>query len=1429
MLGANPKRNSNINSKVNWVSLEKNKESNEQYIGNTLTLFINYTGPSDDLTYKWFKDDNVIDDANKSELFINKLSNSDSGNYKVIITGVNGDQSSNILNILTRDPLITVICPSEAVHIGGSVTLEGIHKEITVPLSYKWKRNGVNIDAPNSSIYDIKTITEENAGVYHLEVTNELGVFLSEPSTLKVRDPVINLEYPKTAMSIGDDLKINVWSKEINIASTYEWFKDGKKLIDQTSESLIIQNLKAEDTGKYNVIVKNELGSFSSSLINFEVDQNVKLFFKLNNLSVSSKINTSPSLSLDGLLHVTTNKKEIIAININGELEWKYTLGANAADSPVIGNDGSVYVVSEDDIIYGINKDGSTKWIYKTEGTLSSTPALSDSDILYVGYGKTKYYTRINPAALENSKHKYEEDSELMGGIAGSDHRLSNKSSGGLLAINSVTGDLIWELKDKIDTTVYLNGEWGNWSNDGYRTYATTGAGCCDIEILYETGSHFKYSPVIAPNNTIYASANEYVYAIDGNSGNIIWKTKVGYARVCSPLSLINSNQILFGTYGISHEVQTKPGGEFINDWGNWESYPPTYGIEWLESPKVNSINIKSGKLQWSKPHDRMTKAAITGTGQYIYLTIDSNSYITLEKKKWDVSKSQLIKLNASTGRTVKSLTFDHQNAPFSVINADNSVLHSDGLRLNLRDIKGGTINLANFSETIDISPIINITGQIYIPVNNNIYVINGTSLANSQWPMTNANPQRTGSEFSVISILEEPRTTETRIGEEVVLKVNASSITAIKYQWYKNDVVIKGATDKSYIITELKGSDYGSYMVKIISGKYVRDSKEVQIMPIQLPSIVLQPININSELGGQITFTVKAKSHIPMNFKWYKDGDIISGTNNAIFTIEAVTLDDYSRYHVSVINEIGKVDSQIVELIPFGMTTLSPVITVQPSVKIVRVGQPLEISVKVDGLNPRFQWLKDGKAISNLIGDKLLIEEVSISDYGYYSIKVSNDYGETNSNPIEVIPFGVGKKDWSFKTATNINSSPAIGSDGTVYVGSNDDNLYAINPDGSNKWIYKTKGNVESSPAISSDGTIYVGSVDYHLHAVNPDGSKKWVYKTGKKIKSSPAIGSDGTVYVGSYDYNLYAINPDGSKKWALKTGYYVVSSPAIGGDGTVYVGSGDSHLYAINPDGTKKWVYETSGNVNSSPSIGSDGTIYVGSNDDNLHAINPDGSKKWAYKTGGNVDSSAAIGSDGTIYVGSWDDNLYAIDPDGSKKWFYKTGGNVKSSPAIGSDGNIYFGSLDDNLYAISPDGSRKWVYQTESNVNSSPAIGANGSIYIGSSKGIMYSINSSSFGLANSPWAAYGQNSNRTARIPLLVADQIKITSFNNHAALFTLSFETKSDSTYTIEVTQDLKQWDEIGEVQGTGSSVNFTDPRLPIIPFERNYFRVKLEE
>ncbi|MGB3478299.1 MAG: Ig-like domain-containing protein, partial [bacterium] len=57
------------------------------------------------------------------------------------------------------------------------------------------------------------------------------------------------------------------------------------------------------------------------------------------------------------------------------------------------------------------------------------------------------------------------------------------------------------------------------------------------------------------------------------------------------------------------------------------------------------------------------------------------------------------------------------------------------------------------------------------------------------------------------------------------------------------------------------------------------------------------------------------------------------------------------------------------------------------------------------------------------------------------------------------------------------------------------------------------------SSPAIGTDGTIYIGSDDNALYAINPDGTTKWRYSTGNYVFSSPAIGADGTIYVGSYD----------------------------------------------------------------------------------------------------------------------------------------------------------------------------------------------------------------------------------------------------------------------------------------------------------------------
>jgi len=195
--------------------------------------------------------------------------------------------------------------------------------------------------------------------------------------------------------------------------------------------------------------------------------------------------------------------------------------------------------------------------------------------------------------------------------------------------------------------------------------------------------------------------------------------------------------------------------------------------------------------------------------------------------------------------------------------------------------------------------------------------------------------------------------------------------------------------------------------------------------------------------------------------------------------------------------------------------------------------------------------------------------------------------------------------------------SSPVLTSDSSVlYVGGGDGNLYAIDTtafEGAVIGYYPTGGVIQSTPAIGEDGVIYVGSNDNCLHAVSPAGEGLWTFETGYDVVSSPAIGEDGTIYVGSEDRNLYAINPDGTEKWHFETGGPIVSSPAVGADGTIYIGSNDSNVYAIYPDGNIKWKLDgrngwSGMNFEGPITLSDDNKVYAGGSDGNLYAIEND-----------------------------------------------------------------------------------------------------------------------------------------------------------------------------------------------------------------------------
>ena len=102
-------------------------------------------------------------------------------------------------------------------------------------------------------------------------------------------------------------------------------------------------------------------------------------------------------------------------------------------------------------------------------------------------------------------------------------------------------------------------------------------------------------------------------------------------------------------------------------------------------------------------------------------------------------------------------------------------------------------------------------------------------------------------------------------------------------------------------------------YYVNVMHQDLVVKSKEARLEVYSLPVIIQQPESL-SVLGGEsATFTVKAEN--VTEYQWYKNGTAISGANQEIYTIEAVTGYDVGEYSVVVGNTHSKLGSDVVTL----------------------------------------------------------------------------------------------------------------------------------------------------------------------------------------------------------------------------------------------------------------------------------------------------------------------------------------------------------------------------------------------------------------------------------------------------------------------------------------------------------------------------------
>jgi outer membrane protein assembly factor BamB len=326
----------------------------------------------------------------------------------------------------------------------------------------------------------------------------------------------------------------------------------------------------------------------------------------------------------------------------------------------------------------------------------------------------------------------------------------------------------------------------------------------------------------------------------------------------------------------------------------------------------------------------------------------------------------------------------------------------------------------------------------------------------------------------------------------------------------------------------------------------------------------------------------------------------------------------------------------------------------------------------KAPSTRGRLRWAFDPKNANGTLGECAVGSDGTVY------------YGDLGGNLYAVS--AAGSLLWRYVDPGNqFVRSPALANDGTILYPSIR-GLVAVSASGRHEWTARMPSSCGSA-TIGSDGTIYCGSDAGKLYAMNASGSLLWSKAIGGPEWAPPAIGFHGTIYFGSDDHCVYALSPAGRILWRYRTRWKVEAPVTIGGDETVYAPSGDGTLYALDRNGHLLWKFKCESSLLRAVAIGKGQTVYVSTGDLHLYCLDSHGRVKWSFATTGYT--SPVTTSDGVVYsLGA--NELVAIDEKGNSLWNLELRDHFASDhpwadPSIGADGCVYVVTLYGLLMAI------------------------------------------------------------------------------------------------------------------------------------------------
>jgi outer membrane protein assembly factor BamB len=926
---------------------------------------------------------------------------------------------------------------------------------------------------------------------------------------------------------------------------------------------------------------------------------------------------------------------------------------------------------------------------------------------------------------------------------------------------------------------------------DGHKQIvAVFTAGLGDLKWQFVTGGAVHSSPALGTEGTLYiGSDDQSVYALNGATGARVWEFRTGAPVRCSP-SIGEDGMVYVGSdrfYALEGQTGAKvwefKGGSTVSTSPALSTNGTVYfGVTgpWPNSrstAKLYALDGATGRLHWERDYGTADKPE--WLVERVTIGLDGAVYAIAEMTGGE--GFYLSALEGATGADRVNPAWWWQTKGWSSCTpafGTNQTMVATKYPGNVcfaADARTWELRWETMTDsTLVASPTIGADGSVYLATDSQVVALEFATGAR-RWAFTTAFEGDVGERTTAPALAADGTVYVGSVAKR--LYALAASDGAWRWEYVAGgpirscpvigpDGTVFFGCDDGKVYALLGNSPLAKAPWPMIS-RNPRHTGSAEPEEPALPRIVSEPAGLSVPVGGAFSLTVVATGNPPLTYQWHLGGQPIVGATRATYGLSQARTTDGGNYQVVVSNPVGSVTSvvaRVVVVLGYYVNVSIPrpggTVQVEPSQSIYEPGQVVTLTALPQPCHVFVRWDGAAQGVANPL-------TLTVEGHTY----VDAWFGTTG---------GTHSK-WQFRTGGPVHSSPALGTSGSMYVGSSDRKLYALDgATGQKLWEYETGGGVDSSPAVGDDGTVYVGSHDAWVYAVDgATGLLRWKFLTGSNVVSSPAIGMDGVVFVGSNDRRLYALNgATGQKVWEFLTGGAVESSPAVGLDGTVYVGSADQRFYAVDGRrGEKLWEFGIGGNVGS-PALDARGRVYVGSTTTGkLYALDGvSGQKVWEVS---GFQLSPVLGPDGTLY-GGW---LAVDSATGLTRWYLPVMEWIadvavrdtvfRSSPAVAGDGTVWATKQVTECMLVpwppglecplppqpllsvlcGATGETLWVESLEQEGLSAscPLIGPGGMVYVGAQGGWVHAVQGNS-GLAESPWPRFRGDARNTGRVSL-----------------------------------------------------------------------------